>query len=71
MIGARRCIEIGSFTGYSALAMALALPEDGRIVALDVCKEFTGMAPGAIGRRRAWSGKIDLRLGPAQASLEE
>jgi caffeoyl-CoA O-methyltransferase len=69
MLGARHVIEVGSFTGYSALAMALALPKDGRIVALDVSKEFTGIA------KRHWkaggvSNKIDLRLGPAQASLD-
>lgn len=44
MIGARRVIEVGSFTGYSALAMALVLPKDGRIVALDVSREFTDIA---------------------------
>ena len=69
MLDARRVIEIGSFTGYSALAMALALPKEGRIVALDVSKKFTDIA------RRHWkaagvSKKIDLRLGPAQASLD-
>lgn len=70
LTGARACIEVGSFTGYSALAMALALPADGQIVALDVSQEFTDIAKGY------WSqagvdGKIDLRLGPAQASLEK
>jgi O-methyltransferase len=70
MTGARRVVEIGSFTGYSALAMALALPRDGHIVALDVSKEFTDIA------KRHWkaagvSGKIELRLGPAQASLDK
>jgi len=70
MLGATRVIEIGSFTGYSALAMALALPKSGRIVALDVSREFTDIA------RRHWkragvSKKIDLRLGPAQASLDK
>jgi O-methyltransferase len=70
MTGARRVIEIGSFTGYSALAMALALPKSGRIVALDVSKEFTDIA------RRHWkaagvSKKIALRLGPAQGSLDK
>jgi len=69
MTGARRVVEIGSFTGYSAMAMALALPKDGRIVALDVSREFTDIA------KRHWkaggvSGKIELRLGPAQASLD-
>src|SRR3984957_2014132 len=69
MLEARRVVEIGSFTGYSALAMALALPKDGRIVALDVSKTFTDIA------KRHWkaagvSKKIDLRIGPAQASLD-
>jgi predicted O-methyltransferase YrrM len=70
MIGARRCIEVGSFTGYSALSMALALPEDGRIVALDISKDFTDIAQG-YWKRAGISGKIDLRLGPALASLEK
>jgi caffeoyl-CoA O-methyltransferase len=70
MVGARSCIEVGSFTGYSALAMALALPADGRIVALDVSKEFTDIARG-FWKRAGVEGKIDLRLGPAQASLEK
>ena len=46
MTGARRVIEIGSFTGYSALSMALALPPEGRIVALDVSQAFTDIARG-------------------------
>jgi len=70
MIGARRCIEVGSFTGYSALSMAMALPEDGSIVALDVSKDFTDIAQG-YWKRAGVSGKIELRLGPAQASLEK
>ena len=69
MTGASQVIEIGSFTGYSALAMALALPKNGRIVALDISKEFTDIA------KRHWkaagvSKKITLRVGPAQASLD-
>ena len=70
MIGARRCIEVGSFTGYSALSMALSLPEDGSIVALDVSKDFTDIAQG-YWKRAGVSGKIELRLGPAQAALEK
>ena len=69
LIGAKRCIEVGSFTGYSALAMALAMPDDGRIVALDVSRDFTDIAQG-YWKRAGVSGKIDLRLGPALASLE-
>jgi predicted O-methyltransferase YrrM len=70
LIGARRCIEIGTFTGYSALAVALVLPADGSIVTCDVSAEWT-----AIGRR-FWreagvESRIDLRLGPALETLDE
>ncbi len=66
---AKNCIEIGVFTGYSALAVASAIPQDGRIVALDVSKEYTDIA------RRYWreagvERKIELRIGPALASLD-
>ena len=69
LIGARRTLEIGTFTGASALAVAEALPEDGRVVACDVSEEWTSIA------RRYWSEagvrhKIDLRLGPALDTLE-
>jgi predicted O-methyltransferase YrrM len=69
MLGARRYLEIGTFTGYSALAMALALPDDGRVVACDINAEWT-----AIGRRY-WqeagvADKIDLRLAPALTTLD-
>ena len=70
LIGARRCIEVGVFTGYSSLAVALALPDDGRIVACDVSEEWTAIA------RRHWekagvAKKIDLRLGRATATLDQ
>ncbi len=63
-IGAKRYLEIGVFTGYSSLAMALAIPGDGRIVACDVSEEYTAVA------RRYWeragvAHKIDLRIAPA------
>jgi predicted O-methyltransferase YrrM len=69
LTGARKCIEVGVFTGYSSLAVALALPPDGRIVACDVSEEWTAIA------RRYWekagvAGKVDLRLGPATATLD-
>jgi predicted O-methyltransferase YrrM len=69
LIGARRTIEVGVFTGYSALSVALALPEDGRIVACDVNVEWTAMA------RKYWdkagvASKIDLRLAPALETLD-
>jgi predicted O-methyltransferase YrrM len=70
LLGARRTIEIGVFTGYSALSVALALPPDGKIVACDVSEEWT-----AIGRKH-WekagvAGKIDLRLAPALETLDK
>ena len=69
LIGARRTIEIGVYTGYSALAVALALPEDGRIIACDINPEWTSVA------RRYWreagvDHKIDLRLAPALVTLD-
>jgi len=70
LVAARRCIEVGVFTGYSALGVALALPDDGRIVACDVSEEYTAIA------RRYWeragvAGKIDLYLAPATETLDE
>jgi len=69
LMGARRYLEVGVFTGYSSLAVALALPADGRILACDVSDTWTKVA------RRYWAeagvaGKIDLRLAPAQQTLE-
>ncbi|HEY3778459.1 MAG TPA: class I SAM-dependent methyltransferase [Rhizomicrobium sp.] len=69
LVDARQTIEVGSFTGYSALSVALALPEGGRVVALDVSREYTDRA------RRYWreagmDGRIELRLGPALESLD-
>jgi predicted O-methyltransferase YrrM len=68
-IGARCTLELGVFTGYSALCVALALPPDGRIVACDVSEEWTGIA------RRYWEAagvadKIDLRIAPALQTLD-
>jgi predicted O-methyltransferase YrrM len=68
LTGARRVIEVGTFTGSGSLAMALALPEEGRIVACDVNAEWT-----AIGRkhweRAGVAHKIDLRLAPASGTI--
>jgi len=68
LIGARRAIEIGTFTGYSALCIARGLPADGRLVCCDVSEEWT-----AIGRR-AWDAaevadRIDLHIAPALETL--
>jgi predicted O-methyltransferase YrrM len=69
LIGARRCLEIGTFTGYSALCVGMALPDDGRIVACDVSEDFT-----AVGKpfwdEAGIAGKIDLRIGPALKTLD-
>ncbi|MDQ2818243.1 MAG: class I SAM-dependent methyltransferase [Candidatus Eremiobacteraeota bacterium] len=70
LIGAKNCIEVGVFTGYSALSVALVLPEDGRIVACDVSHDYTQVA------RRYWSragvaSKIDLHVRPAADTLDE
>jgi caffeoyl-CoA O-methyltransferase len=67
--GAVNCLEVGVYTGYSSLAVALALPDDGRIVACDVSEEYTSVA------RRYWQeanveAKIDLHLRPAIETLD-
>ncbi len=69
LIGARRTIEIGTFTGYAALAVALALPQDGELIACDISDEFTRVG------RPFWeqagvADKIDLRLQPALDTLD-
>ncbi len=69
LMGARRYLEVGVFTGYSSLAVALALPAEGRIVACDVSETWTKVA------RRYWAEagvaeKIDLRLAPALQTLD-
>ncbi|TFW16632.1 class I SAM-dependent methyltransferase [Duganella callida] len=68
LMGATNAIEVGVFTGYSALAVALALPPQGRLLACDLSAEYTDIA------RRYWAqagvaDKIDLRLGPALETL--
>jgi predicted O-methyltransferase YrrM len=70
LIGARRCIELGTYTGYSALAVALALPPDGSLVACDVSDEFTRIGR-PFWREAGVESKIDLRLQPALKTLDE
>ena len=69
LIGARRAIEIGTFTGYSALAVALALPDDGKLIACEISEEYT-----AIGRRywqeAGLDTNIDLKIGLALDTLD-
>ncbi len=68
LIGARRTIEVGVFTGYSALAVALALPADGRILACDVSDEYTRVAR-EYWQRAGVAHKIELVLAPAAQTL--
>ena len=70
LINAKLAIEIGVFTGYSSLCVALALPEDGKLIACDVSEEYTAIA------RRYWqlagvNDKIDLRIAPALDTIEK
>jgi len=67
-IGARRAVEVGTFTGYSALCLARGLPPDGRLLCCDVSAEWTAIA------RRYWekagvADRIELRIGPAAETL--
>jgi predicted O-methyltransferase YrrM len=69
LMGARKCLEVGVFTGYSSMAVAKAMGRAGKITALDVSEEFTAIA------RRHWAkagiaDQIDLRLRPAADSLK-
>jgi predicted O-methyltransferase YrrM len=70
LVGTRRAIEVGTFTGYSALAVASVLPPDGRLVCCDVSEQWTSIA------RRYWAeagvaDRIELRLAPARETLAE
>lgn len=69
LMGAKKTLEVGVFTGYSSLVVALALPPDGKVVACDVSEEYTAIA------RRYWqqagvADKIDLHIAPALETLE-
>ena len=69
LIGARRTIEIGVFTGYSALCVALALPDDGYVLACDVSDEYTKVGR-PFWQQAGVAHKIDLQLGAARATLD-
>jgi predicted O-methyltransferase YrrM len=69
LIGAKKCLEVGVFTGYSSLVVALNIPDDGRLIACDVSDEFTSIA------RKYWqqagvNKKIDLHIAPALETLD-
>ncbi len=70
LIGAKRCLEIGAFMGYSALYMSLSLPQDGLMVTCDINEEWLRIAQ-SYWDRAGVSHKIAFRLGPALQSLEE
>lgn len=70
LLGATKTLEVGVFTGYSSLCVALALPPTGKVVACDISEEFTSVA------RRYWQAagvadKIDLRIAPALETLDQ
>jgi caffeoyl-CoA O-methyltransferase len=69
LMGARRVIEVGTFTGYSAIAMALAMPPDGKLITCETNPMFATMA-GEFFEEAGVAGRIDLRLGPAMETLD-
>jgi O-methyltransferase len=70
LTGGRRCIELGTYTGYSSTAMALAMPPDGRLIACDVNEEWTRIAR-EFWREAGVAERIELRLQPAAKTLDE
>ncbi len=70
LMGAKRCLEIGTYTGYSALAVALALPKDGSIVCCDVSEEWTAVGK-PFWKKAGVEKKIDLRIAPALETLKK
>jgi caffeoyl-CoA O-methyltransferase len=69
IIGAKRALEVGTFTGYSSICVASALPADGKLICCDVSEEYTSIARN-YWRRAGLESKIELRLGPAVATLD-
>ncbi len=69
IIGAKKCLEVGVFTGYSALVVALNLPDDGKLIACDVSAEFTSIA-SKYWQEAGVSQKIDLKIAPALETLD-
>jgi len=70
LMGAKKTLEIGVFTGYSALAVALALPDDGKVIACDISEEYTAIAKD-FWKKAGVSEKIDLRIAPALETLDQ
>ena len=69
-VGARRCLELGTYTGYSALAVALALPADGKLITCDTSAEWTAVGV-PFWRKAGVADRIELKLGPALETLDE
>jgi predicted O-methyltransferase YrrM len=70
LMGAKKALEVGVFTGYSSLCVAIALPEDGKLIACDISEDYTSVA------RRYWDkagvgNKIDLKIAPAIETLDK
>ncbi|KYR02922.1 O-methyltransferase family 3 protein [Tieghemostelium lacteum] len=70
ILNAKKCIDVGVFTGLSSLAMALALPEDGKVYALDVSTQYTDLAK-PFWKKAGVENKIDLRIAPAAETLQK
>ena len=68
VVGARRAVEVGTFTGYSSLAIAYGLPNDGRLLCCDVSEEWTGIAREAW-KRAGVADRIELKIAPAIDTL--
>jgi O-methyltransferase len=70
LAGAKRCLEIGTYTGYSALVVALALPKDGKLICCDISEEWTNIGK-PFWKKAGVDKKIDLRIGPALETLKK
>lgn len=70
LLGAKRCLEVGVFTGYSALCVALALPQDGKLVACDISEEWTSIGR-AHWEKAGVAERIDLHIAPALDTLDQ
>ncbi len=70
LIQARKALEVGTYTGYSALVTALAMPEDGKLVACDISQEWTDIAK-SYWRKAGVAHKVDLRIAPALETLDK
>lgn len=69
LIGARRTLEVGTFTGYSAISVARALPPDGKVIAMDVSEEYAAIARRYFAEAGV-ADRIDLRIAPALQTLD-